>query len=304
MIRITFLGTSASQPTLRRNVSSIAIQKDGDSILFDCGEGTQRQIMRYGSGFGVKNIFITHLHADHCLGITGLMRTMGLQGRTDPIHIYGPVKSQKTLDQIVDLGVGRVPFPVIVEELKAGDKVRFNDYHVLAFPADHSLPALGYALLEEERLGRFDVEKARTLGVPDGPLFSRLHSGEPVEIDGQWIEPEEVVGPGRPGRRVVYSGDTRPNEILKDVARNASLLIHESTFGEDERARADDTYHSTAREAASVAHDADVKQLLLTHISARYSDNPSILLKEAQAVFSKTEVAHDGQVFEIPYRDV
>lgn len=303
MIRVTFLGTSASQPTLRRNVSAIAVQRDGDSFLFDCGEGTQRQMMKYGTGFGCDSIYVTHLHADHCLGITGLLRTMGLQGRTEPLTIYGPDKSKNTLDEIVGLGVGRVPFPVTVEELQPGSKVNYEGYYIIAFSVQHGVPALGYALCEEERPGRFDVECARNLGVPEGPLFSMLHSGEAVEVNGQWIQPEEVVGPTRPGRKLVYTGDTRPNEMVRKIAEGASLLIHEATFAEEERVRADETRHSTAREAAVIARDAGVSNLLLTHISARYSDNPSNLLKEAQRVFPEAAVARDGQVFEIPYDD-
>ncbi len=303
MIRVTFLGTSASQPTLRRNVSAIAVQRGGDTFLFDCGEGTQRQMMRYGTGFGCVSIYVTHLHADHYLGITGLLRTMGLQGRTEPMSIYGPQKSKLILDQIVELGVGRVPFPVTVEELEPGDKVNYEGYHIAAFSVEHGVSALGYALCEEERPGRFDVERARRLGVPEGPLFSILHSGKPVELNGRWIQPDEVVGPTRPGRKLVYTGDTRPNEMVKEMAEGASLLIHEATFAEEERMRAEETQHSTAREAAVIARDAGVSGLLLTHISARYSDNPSSLLKEAQSVFPEAAVARDGQVFEIPYED-
>jgi len=303
MIRVTFLGTSASQPTLRRNVSAIAIQRNGDSFLFDCGEGTQRQMMRYGTGFGCDGIYVTHLHADHCLGISGLLRTMGLQGRTAAMNIYGPDKSKMVLDQIVELGVGRVPFPVFVHELKPGDRVDHDGYHIEAFSVEHGLPALGYALLEEERPGRFDVGLAHKMGIPEGPLFSVLHSGNPVEIDGRWIRPDEIVGPTRPGRKLVYTGDTRPNEMVKSMAKGASLLIHEATFTEEEKTRAKETRHSTAREAAVVARDADVSELLLTHISSRYSDNPSGLLKEAQGIFPKANVARDGQVFEIPYED-
>jgi ribonuclease Z len=260
-------------------------------------------MMRYGTGFGCDSIYVTHLHADHCLGITGLLRTMGLQGRTEPLTIYGPEESKKTLDEIVGLGVGRVPFPVTVAELEPGSKVSYEGYHIIAFSVQHTVPALGYALCEEERPGRFDVECARNLGVPEGPLFSTLHSGNPVEVNGQWIQPEEVVGPTRPGQKLVYTGDTRPNEMVRKIAEDASLLIHEATFAEEERARADETRHSTAREAAVIARDAGVSKLLLTHISARYSDNPSNLLKEAQRVFPEAAVARDGQVFEIPYDD-
>jgi len=222
MIRVTFLGTAAARPTVRRNVSAIALQREGDSFLLDCGEGTQRQMMRYGTGFAVQDVFVTHLHADHFLGITGLLRTMALQGRTDPLRIFGPASSRATLEQVVSLGVDRVPFPLEIDELDAGSRVEYGEYDVVAFPVDHRTPALGYAFVEHERLGRFDVERARALGIPEGELFGKLHMGEGVEVDGRRIEPTDVVGPPRPGRVVVYTGDTRPSEATIEIAKDAS----------------------------------------------------------------------------------
>lgn len=303
MIRLTFLGTAASRPTVGRNVSGIAVQREGELMLFDCGEGTQRQMMRYGTGFAVQTIFVTHVHADHFLGITGLLRTMGLQGRSDPLMIYGPRGSGKVLRAAVSLGSERTVFPCEIRELSDGDTVDGDDYRVEAFDVNHGVAAVGYALVENPRLGRFDVERARALGVPEGPLFGRLHRGEPVEVGGQVVSPEEIVGPPRPGRLLVYTGDTTPHRTTVERAQGADVLIHEATFGSDEADRARETFHSTAADAATVARDAGVERLLLTHLSARYSDQPDPLEEQAQAVFPASRVAYDGLVLEIAYRD-
>ncbi|MFQ5536890.1 MAG: ribonuclease Z [Gemmatimonadota bacterium] len=301
-MRITFLGTAASRPTVRRNVPGLAVQREGDLMLFDCGEGTQRQMMRYGTGFQIQAIFVTHLHADHFLGITGLLRTMALQGRAEPLPIYGPRGSTRVLRTAVELGVDRVNFPVSIHEVAAGERIAYQDYGVEAFPVVHGTAAVGWSLVEENRLGRFDVAQARALGVPEGPLFGALHRGEPVEVEGRIIDPAEVVGPPRPGRVVVYTGDTRPCPGTLDRARGADVLIHEATFGRDEADRARETYHTTAQEAARLAREAGVSALYLTHVSARYSDDPSGLEEEARAVYPSTRVAHDGLVIEVPYR--
>lgn len=302
MIRVTFLGTAAARPTVGRNVAGIALQREGDLFLFDCGEGTQRQMMRFGSGFGVQAIFITHLHADHFLGIVGLIRTMGLQGREEPLTLFGPPGSEEVLRTAVHLGVDRIPFPVQFRVLEAGACVNFGEYEVEAFRVHHGTPSLGFALREHPRLGRFDVQRARALGIPEGPLFGKLHKGEAVEVNGQTILPSEVVGDPRPGRLLVYTGDTRPADSTREMAAGADLLIHEATFTHDEADRASSTFHSTAMGAAQVAADAGVERLILTHISARYADNPSPLLAEAQTVFQNTTVAHDGLGLELGYR--
>ena len=301
MVRVTFLGTAASRPTVGRNVSGLAVHREGDLMLFDCGEGTQRQMMRYGTGFAVDAIFVTHMHADHFLGVTGLLRTLGLQGREEPLEVYGPPGSRATLEVLVHLGTERTPFEVPIRELAPGDAVRRDGYDVIAFAVDHGVQALGYALAEHERLGRFDVERARALGVPEGPLFGRLHRGESVEVDGRTISADEVVGRARAGRRVVYSGDTRPSRAISEIARGADLLVHDCTFAEEEADRARDTYHATAAGAARAALEAGVRRLVLTHISARYADNPRVLEEEATAVFPGSQVAQDGLVIEIPF---
>jgi len=272
-------------------------------MLFDCGEGTQRQMMRYQTGFSLGSIFITHLHADHFLGIIGLLRTMSLQDRSEALDVFAPRGGRRILEQAVNLGVERVGFPVRITELAPGERVPRDEYDIVAFPASHGPSALGYALVEHERLGRFHPERARELGVPEGPLFGRLHRGEPVDVEGRTIHPEDVVGPPRAGRRVVYTGDTAPSEEVVEVAQGCDLLIHDCTFGEEEAARARETGHATAAEAARVARAAGARRLVLTHISARYADNPAILQREAARIYEGAQVAFDGMEVEIPYPD-
>ena len=302
MIRVTFLGTAASRPTVGRNVSSLMMNREGELLMFDCGEGTQRQMMRYGTGFSVDDIFFTHLHADHFLGVIGLLRTMGLQGRDAPMRLWGPPRGGTILREAVHLGVERVPFEIRIEEIAPGDRVRRDEYDIVAFATRHGTGSIGYALVEHDRKGRFNLERARELGVPEGPLFGRLHRGESVEVEGRVVRPEDVVGESRPGRSIVYTGDTRPVQETIDIARAADLLVHDATFGEDEADRARATNHSTAREAAIVAREAGVRRLCLTHISSRYAENPRELEKEAREVFRPTMVAYDGYEVEVPYR--
>lgn len=301
VLRITFLGTSSSRPTIRRNVSAVGVHREGDRFLFDCGEGTQRQMMRYGWGFAVREIFITHLHADHYLGLPGLIRTMGLQGRTEDLVVWGGVGTESLLRDAIGLGGDRFPFGVSVREIPAGEAIRYEGFEIRTFPVEHTPSSIGLALVERDRLGRFDVDLARRLGVPEGPAFGRLHRGEDVTLaDGTVVRASDVVGPLRPGRKMVYTGDTRPCEATIEAAKHADLLIHEATFSEEEAERAKDTRHSTAKEAAGVARRAGVGRLVLTHLSARYSEQPQRLLAEAVAVHPAT-VAEDGMMMEVRF---
>jgi ribonuclease Z len=303
-LTVTFLGTGAAIPSLDRNVASLALAREGETLLFDCGEGTQRQMMRYGVSFSLRDIFFTHFHADHLLGLTGLVRTLGLQDRTDPLRLYGPRGARRVLEHALAVGIERNKFPVEVEELAAGDVVRRPAYDLVAVEADHRAPSLAYVLVEHTRLGRFQPERVRELGVPEGPLWGRLHRGETVQLpDGRSVGPTDLVGPPRPGRKVALSGDTRPSRAIAEAARGADLLVHEATFSEEEAGKAEQTGHSTAAAAATLARDAGVRRLVLTHISARYSREAPELVAEAQAIFPESMVARDGLVVDVPFPD-
>lgn len=302
-MRVTFLGTAASRPTVGRNVSSLMIAREGELLLFDCGEGTQRQMMRYATGFSVNDIFFTHMHADHFLGVIGLLRTCGLQGREEPMRLWGPTGAGDILHEAVHLGVERVPFEINIHEMEPDQRVERDGYDIVAYKTQHGIRALGFALIEHERLGRFNLERARELGVPEGPLFGKLHRGETIEVNGKAISPADVVGPPRSGRKIVYTGDTRPCKQTIDISRDADLIIHDATFCEEERERAGLTGHSTAREAAEVARKANAVKLVLTHISSRYADDPRTLEREARHVFRDAIVAHDGLQLEVPFKD-
>lgn len=304
MLTLTFLGTGAACPTVDRNVSSLAVHRAGEMLLFDCGEGTQRQMMRYGVGFSFKDIFFTHYHADHFLGVIGLCRTMGLMDRKEGVTLYGPKGAQRILSGALALGIERTKFPVEIVEVKPGDRLGRGEYELAVFETEHRADTVGYALVEHDRLGRFDPDRARELGVAEGPLWGQIHKGKAVTLpDGRIVSPAELVGPARSGRTVVLSGDTRPHPAVLSAAKGADLLVHEATFGEDEKGRALETGHSTAREAAIVARDAGVGRLVLTHVSARYSREAPELLAEAKEVFPETVIARDGMVVDVPFRE-
>jgi ribonuclease Z len=289
---------------VERSVSSLAMVREGETLLFECGEGTQRQMMRYGVSFGLSDVFFTHFHADHFLGIIGLVRTLGLQGRTDPMRLYGPKGAKRLLTSALNLGVERVPFEVEVVELEPDAALHRGDYDLLTFAADHGANAIGYVLVEKDRLGKFDPGRARELGVPEGPLWGHLQRGKAVTLDdGRIVAPDTIVGAPRPGRKVVYTGDTRPCKATIEASIGADLLVHEATFSTEEADRAKETDHATAHEAAEVARMAHVRRLVLTHVSARYSRDPGPLLAEARETFAETIVAKDGMEIEVPYRE-
>jgi ribonuclease Z len=304
-LAVRLLGTSASRPTVERNVASLSVVREGETLLFDCGEGTQRQMMRYHVSFALNDIFFTHFHADHLIGVIGLLRTLALQGREDPLRLWGPRGGGRVLRGAAGFGADRPTFPVEIAELEPGQRVERNGYQIVPFDVDHGGPrSFGYVLVEEERKGRFNPDRARELGIPEGPLWGRIHAGLAVTLDdGRTIEPHELVGPRRPGRRVVITGDTRPCDATIEAASGADLLIHEATFGDEEAERAVQTGHSTAREAAEVAKRAGARRLVLTHISARYSRDAAELEREAASVFPNVIVGKDGMEIDVPFAD-
>ncbi|WP_132058997.1 ribonuclease Z [Halorussus amylolyticus] len=305
-MRVTFLGTSGAVPTTERNPSAVLVNREGDRLLFDVGEGTQRQMMRFRTGFTVSEVFITHLHGDHVLGLPGLVQTWDFNDREDPLTIYAPAGTERHIDALVHAAGNQPSFPVHVYEVEPGEvAVRRDEYEIRAFRTDHDTNSVGYALVEDDRKGRFDRERAEELGVPVGPKFSKLHEGNPVELDdGTVVRPEQVVGESRPGRKFVYTGDTRPSETVTEIADDADLLIHDATFADDRAERARKTAHSTARQAGEVASEANVARLALTHISSRYAGETPDHRSEAREVFDgDVFVPDDGEMREIPYPD-
>ncbi|MFW6018132.1 MAG: ribonuclease Z [Halapricum sp.] len=304
-MRVTFLGTSGAVPTTERNPSAVLLRREGERLLFDCGEGTQRQMMRFSTGFDISHIFVSHLHGDHVLGIPGLLQTLDFNDRTDPIAIHAPAGTRSQLEQLIEATGERPTYPLRIHQVRPGETVLDREaYTVEAFETDHRTTSVGYVLIERDRKGRFDRQKAEAeLGIPPGPKYSKLHAGEPVEHDGRTIQPEEVVGPPRPGRRVVYTGDTRPTVATAEAAEDADLLIHEATFAEDRRDRAGQTGHTTAKQAAELANRAGAKRLALTHLSTRYAGQGNRLEDEARAVFEgeRVFVADDGQAIDVPF---
>ncbi len=299
-LKIIFLGTSGTIPSVERNPSSILLNYNGEKILFDCGEGTQRQMMIAKTGFKrLNNVFITHLHTDHFAGIFGLLETMSLNDRKEKLKIYAP--NPTFLSTMFRLfGYHNFEFPIEVYGVGDGKIFEFGNFSIMAFKTDHIVESYGYAFIEKPRPGKFNRTKAEELGIPPGPLYSKLVKGESIEIDGRIIKPEMVVGKPRPGRKVVYTGDTRPIDRIIEVARNADVLIHDASFTHDLLDWAKETRHSTAREAAEIASKASVKRLILTHISARYSKDSSPLMEEAREIFPNTIVAEDFLEIEVP----
>ncbi|QLG49890.1 ribonuclease Z [Natrinema halophilum] len=305
-LRVTFLGTAGAIPTTGRNPSSVFVARDGEGLLFDAGEGTQRQMMRFGTGFSVSQLFVTHLHGDHVFGIPGLLQTMDFNDREEPLAIYTPRGTRRQLKSLVSALGNHPSFPVRINEVGGGDVAsRAEEYEIRAFDTDHDTRSVGYALVEDERKGRFDRERAEELGVPVGPKFSTLHAGESVELeDGTVVEPDQVVGDPRPGRAVVYTGDTRPTESTIGVVDDPDLLIHDATFADDRADRATDTAHSTARQAAEIANRAGADCLALMHLSSRYAGDTTGHERQAREVFEGDVILpDDGDALEIPYSD-
>lgn len=297
-MRVIPLGTSSGKPTLRRNVSGLVVAREAEWLLFDCGEATQIQVARAGlSPNRLSGVFITHLHGDHFNGLPGLLSTMGLDRRTRELRLTGPQGIRDYLELLERLRVVFLTYPVQLEEFSSLFKLTVvyetPEYTVSALALDHRLFALGYRIDERPRPGRFSVEKARMLGVPEGPLWGRLQSGEDVlRGDGSVVRSSDVVGPPRPGKSIAYCLDTRPCAMSIQLAQDVDMLIHEATYTEEFVVEAQTYGHSTAAQAARTARDAGARRLLITHFSSRYPD-ASPLLQEARAIFPDTVVAED-----------
>jgi len=299
-IKVIPLGTAGGVPTVDRSLPSIALIRKGETLLFDCGEGTQRQMIKAGiSPCGRMKIFITHLHGDHVVGLFGLLQTMNLLNRDKELNVYGPEGLSGLIKGVLSNIAAEPKFELKVHEVDEGIVCEESEYVVKAVWAEHSKPNLAYALIEKEYPGKFHPEKAKELGIPEGPLWAKLKRGEAIVLkDGRVIKPEQVVGPPRPGIKIVYTGDTAPCDSIVKLSEGADLLIHEATFDSSLLAKAIEDKHSTAAQAAEIALKAGVKKLLLTHISARYQE-AKILEEEARKIFPEVEVARDLAVYEV-----
>jgi ribonuclease Z len=299
-LSIIFLGTGGSWPTIKRNVTSIAVKRAGEVILFDCGEGTQRQFQKSKLSYmQISKVFITHFHGDHFLGLPGLIQTMQLNDRDIPLYIYGPRGIAKLVTQLLSLGYFKPNYPIISHEINGGDTLDFEEYFIRVLNVKHGVPTVAYALIEKMRPGKFDKPKALKLGIPEGPLFSKLQHGENITLkDGKKITSDMILGPPRKGRKIVISGDTVPTGEMINFAKNADVLVHEATFDSTLEDVSSEYGHTTASEAAEIAKKADVEKLFLTHISPRYLDG-KILEDEARKIFKNTIVPKDFQDIEI-----
>lgn len=302
-MQLVFLGTSSAVPTADRGLSSIALMRGAELLLFDAGEGMQRNFIKASLGMNKKmKIFITHMHADHCVGLLGLLQTMGLQGREKSIDIYGEPRLEEFLRENMRVINFRLTFDIIVRKIEEGGLVvREKDYQISCCETLHSVPSFAYCLEEFDRPGLFNVAEAKRLGIPEGGLYSKLQRGEDIIYAGKTIRASHVVGRPRKGRKIGISGDTRPTDRLAGFFQGCDVLVFESTYGRDKQEKAIETGHSTAAEAAAVAKKAEVGKLLLTHFSARY-DETSVLVKEASAIHCNVEAAEDLKVVKLSYR--
>jgi ribonuclease Z len=291
-MRLTFLGTAGSWPTKERSASAIALDTERELVLFDCGEGTQRQFFQSSASFmRIRRVFITHFHGDHFLGLPGLIQSMCLNNRTEPLDLYGPPDAKEIFGQVLRLGYFTLRFPVEVHALDPGHSVALDGYTVRTAAADHPVPSLAYRLEEGPKRGRFDGALARSLGIR-GADFARLETGESVRVGDRVVRPDEVMGPPRPGRSIVYSGDSAPTHEVEQLAHRATVLIHEATVGAELEAEANKWGHSSARQAAELARAAEVQELFLTHFSSRYKEVEP-LEAEAKVRFADAHAARD-----------
>jgi ribonuclease Z len=299
-MEIVFLGTGGSFPSPQRGVSSVGLKTHGEILLFDCGEGTQRQLMRSSLSFmGISKIFITHFHGDHYLGLAGLLQTMALNGRTKDLEIFGPKGTEQLVTILERISYYSRTYDLVLHELREGQKEHFDGYSVTSIRLDHSVPTLGYLFEEDDRPGKFDVNAARLLGIPPGPLYNKLQNGEDIIWDDKVIEPAMVLGPPRPGRKICIAMDTKPILNLPDKIREFDILIHEATADRALENKANKFGHSTASQAATIAKEAKVKRLFLVHISPRYR-NPDPLIAEAKAIFEESYIPSDLESYVVP----
>jgi ribonuclease Z len=299
-LRIIFLGTGGSWPTVKRNVSSLAIKRGSEILLFDCGEGTQRQFQQSNLSYmQISNIFITHFHGDHFLGLPGLIQTMQLNDRDKPLHIYGPKGMEELTDHLLTLGYFRPSYEIISHTITNGDEVEFEEYSIHVLKVKHNVPAFSYCLEEQQRPGKFNKPKALELGIPEGPLFSKLQCGQAITLaNGKKITPDMILGPSRKGRKIVISGDTMPCEEMIAFSKNADVLVHEATFDSELEDIAKEYGHTTAAQAAEIAKKARVEKLFLVHVSPRYLDY-RVLENDAKKIFVQSFVPRDFQEIEI-----
>ena len=298
-MKLVFLGTSGAQPTVDRGLTCICLEKEAEILMFDAGEGAQLSYLKSGLGWNKKmKIFVTHLHGDHCVGILGLLQTMTMQNRTEPLEIYGPEGIEEFIAANIKVLNFGLSFPVMITSIEEEKVVDEKTYSVFSCKADHSVPAYSYLFEEKDKPGRFNTEKAKQLGIPEGKLWNQLQNGHEIKVGDKTVKPSEVLGEKRPGKKIGISGDTRPTKELEEFFKNCNYLSFDSTFLDELKDKAIETHHSTAKEAATLAKNANVENLILTHFSARYKDE-SVLVDEAKTIHGSVIGAKDLLEIEI-----
>jgi len=298
-MKLVFLGTSGAQPTVDRGLTCICLEKEAEILMFDAGEGAQLSYLKSGLGWNKKmKIFVTHLHGDHCVGILGLLQTMTMQNRTEPLEIYGPKGIEEFIAANIKVLNFGLSFPVMITSIEEEKVVDEKTYSVFSCKADHSVPAYSYLFEEKDKPGRFNTEKAKQLGIPEGKLWNQLQNGHEIKVGDKTVKPSEVLGEKRPGKKIGISGDTRPTKELVEFFKNCNYLSFDSTFLDELKDKAIETHHSTAKEAATLAKNANVENLILTHFSARYKDE-SVLVDEAKTIHGSVIGAKDLLEIEI-----
>jgi ribonuclease Z len=298
-MKLVFLGTAGAQPTVDRGLTCICLEKEAEILMFDAGEGAQLSYLKSGLGWNKKmKIFVTHLHGDHCVGILGLLQTMTMQNRTEPLEIYGPEGIEEFIAANIKVLNFGLSFPVMITSIEEEKVVDEKTYSVFSCKADHSVPAYSYLFEEKDKPGRFNTEKAKQLGIPEGKLWNQLQNGHEIKVGDKTVKPSEVLGEKRPGKKIGISGDTRPTKELEEFFKNCNYLSFDSTFLDELKDKAIETHHSTAKEAATLAKNANVENLILTHFSARYKDE-SVLVDEAKTIHGSVIGAKDLLEIEI-----